>query len=131
MKVIVNGTFDLLHPGHVELLNYAKSLGSYLIVAIDTDERVRQLKGPTRPINNQNTRKFLLENIKAVDEVVLFNSDDQLLRFIEKCDLMVKGSDYIGKPILGEALIDIKFYERTEHSTTSTIEDIVNRRQGQ
>jgi D-beta-D-heptose 7-phosphate kinase/D-beta-D-heptose 1-phosphate adenosyltransferase len=100
-------------------------------VAIDTDERVRQLKGPTRPINNQNTRKFLLENIKAVDEVVLFNSDDQLLRFIEKCDLMVKGSDYIGKPILGEALIDIKFYERTEHSTTSTIEDIVNRRQGQ
>ena len=69
----------------------------------------------------------MLENLKAVDEVVLFNSDAELLRFIEKCDIMVKGSDYIGKPIVGEALIDIEFYERTEHSTTKTIQDIIDR----
>ncbi len=126
-KVIVNGTFDILHPGHLALLNYAKSLGDFLIVAIDTDERVSQLKGPSRPINKQADRKLMLENLKAVDEVVLFNSDAELLRFIEKCDTMVKGSDYIGKPIVGEALIDIEFYERTEHSTTKTIQDIIDR----
>ncbi len=126
-KVIVNGTFDILHPGHLALLNYAKSLGDFLIVAIDTDERVSQLKGPSRPINKQADRKLMLENLKAVDEVVLFNSDAELLRFIEKCDIMVKGSDYIGKPIVGEALIDIEFYERTEHSTTKTIQDIIDR----
>ena len=126
-KVIVNGTFDILHPGHLALLNYAKSLGDFLIVAIDTDERVSQLKGPSRPINKQADRKLMLENLKAVDEVVLFNSDAELLRFIEKCNIMVKGSDYIGKPIVGEALIDIEFYERTEHSTTKTIQDIIDR----
>ncbi len=128
MKIIVNGTFDILHPGHLALLNYAKSLGDFLIVAIDTDERVRKLKGSSRPINDQATRKIMLENLRAVDEVQLFNSDDELLRLIEKCDIMVKGSDYINKPIVGAALIDIEFYERTEHSTTKTIQDIVNRR---
>jgi D-beta-D-heptose 7-phosphate kinase/D-beta-D-heptose 1-phosphate adenosyltransferase len=128
MKIIVNGTFDILHPGHLALLNYAKSLGDFLIVAIDTDERVRKLKGSSRPINDQATRKIMLENLRAVDEVQLFNSDDELLRLIEKCDIMVKGSDYIDKPIVGAALIDIEFYERTEHSTTKTIQDIVNRR---
>ncbi len=128
MKIIVNGTFDILHPGHLALLNYAKSLGDFLIVAIDTDERVRKLKGSSRPINDQATRKIMLENLRAVDEVQLFNSDDELLRLIEKCDIMVKGSDYKDKPIVGDALIDIEFYERTDHSTTKTIQDIVNRR---
>lgn len=128
MKIIVNGTFDILHPGHLALLNYAKSLGDFLVVAIDTDERVRSLKGSTRPINNQATRKLMLENLRAVDEVQLFNTDDELLRLIEKCDIMVKGSDYKDKPIVGDALIDIEFYERTDHSTTKTIQDIINRR---
>lgn len=127
MKIIVNGTFDILHPGHIALLNYAKSLGDFLIVAIDTDERVRKLKGLDRPINNQADRKLMLENLKAVDEVCLFNSDAELLQFIEQCDIMVKGSDYKDKPIVGEALIDIEFYDRTEHSTTKTIQDIANR----
>jgi D-beta-D-heptose 7-phosphate kinase/D-beta-D-heptose 1-phosphate adenosyltransferase len=128
MKIIVNGTFDILHPGHLALLNYAKSLGDFLVVAIDTDERVRKLKGLTRPINDQATRKLMLENLRAVDEVQLFNTDDELLRLIEKCDIMVKGSDYKDKPIVGDALIDIEFYERTDHSTTKTIQDIINRR---
>ena len=63
MKVFVNGTFDLLHRGHLELLNYAKSMGDYLMVGIDTDDRVREKKGPTRPIHNQEERKFFLENL--------------------------------------------------------------------
>ena len=71
--IFVNGTFDILHPGHIELLNYAKSLGNHLMIGIDSDERVTQLKGPERPINNQRYRAFMLKNLKAVDEVVIFN----------------------------------------------------------
>jgi D-beta-D-heptose 7-phosphate kinase/D-beta-D-heptose 1-phosphate adenosyltransferase len=127
MKVIVNGTFDILHPGHLALLNYAKSLGDFLLVAIDTDDRVRQLKGPSRPINNQQDRKTMLENLKPVDQVNLFNSDEELLHLISQCDIMVKGSDYKDKPVIGSDLIDIIYYERTEHSTTKTIQDIANR----
>ena len=127
MKVFVNGTFDILHPGHIALLNYAKSLGVYLLVGIDCDERVVQLKGPARPINSQTDRKLMLENLKAVDEVQVFNSDKELLHLIGQCDIMVKGSDYINKPIIGSDQIEIKFYERTEHSTTKAIQDIANR----
>jgi D-beta-D-heptose 7-phosphate kinase/D-beta-D-heptose 1-phosphate adenosyltransferase len=127
MKIVVNGTFDILHPGHIALLNYAKSLGDFLVVAIDADERVKQLKGPTRPINNQHDRKLLLENLKAVDEVQIFKTNEELVDIISNCSIMVKGSDYQGKQIIGSDLIDIIFYERTEHSTTKAIQDITNR----
>ena len=63
-KIIVNGTFDCLHPGHIELLNAAKNMGDYLLVCIDTDSRVKELKGPTRPIYNQADRKFILQTFK-------------------------------------------------------------------
>lgn len=125
--IIVNGTFDIIHPGHLELLNYAKSLGDYLIVAIDTDTRVQQLKGHDRPINNQYERKMLLENLKAVDEVQIFNSNEELVDIIKKCSIMVKGSDYRGKQSIGEEYCQVIYYERTEHSTTQKIQDIINR----
>ena len=127
MKIIVNGTFDVMHPGHIALLNYAKSLGDFLLVAIDTDDRVRQLKGPTRPINNEQDRKCILENLKSVDQVCLFKSDKELLHLISECDIMVKGSDYKDKPVIGSDLLYIIFYERTEHSTTKAIQNIINR----
>lgn len=126
-RVIVNGTFDILHPGHIELLNYAKSCGDYLLVAIDTDERVRSLK-PGRPINCQQDRQLMLANLRAVDQVELFNSDQELEDLVKTCDLMIKGSDYQGKPIVGQQYIEVEFYERTKHSTTQTIQDIINRR---
>ncbi len=130
-KIVVNGTFDVIHPGHLALLNYAKSLGDFLIVAIDTDERVRELKGPNRPINNQNERRLLLENLKAVDEVRLFNSKEELIDIIKQCAIMVKGSDYKGKSIIGEAHCpQVIYYDRTEHSSTQKIQDIINRGQG-
>ena len=125
-RVIVNGTFDILHPGHVELLNFARSCGDFLLVAIDTDERVSQLK-PGRPINNQWDRRFILRNLKSVDKVVFFNSDEELLSLVKECDIMVKGSDYRGQPIIGSDCIEIKFYERTEHSTTKIIQRITDR----
>ena len=77
-SIFVNGTFDVLHPGHIALLNFAKSLGSRLFVAIDSDERVKDFKGPTRPINSVYERKLLLQNLKAVDEVEVFDSDEEV-----------------------------------------------------
>lgn len=126
-KVIVNGSFDILHPGHIELLDFAKTQGDYLLVAIDTDRRIKQLKGNSRPINNETDRQTMLLSLKSVDDVVLFDSDDQLIELIKSCDIMVKGSDYKDKPVIGEALVEVIFYERTEHSTTKIIQDIVDR----
>ena len=130
-KVIVNGTFDILHRGHIEMLNYAKSLGDYLLVVIDTDDRVRELKGQGRPINNQHDRWFMLKNIKAVDDVWFFNSRESLIEKIKIYDpgIMVKGSDYKDRSVVGKELVPkVVYYDRTEHSTTKTIQDIIDRR---
>lgn len=129
-RIVVNGTFDILHRGHIELLNYAKSLGDWLLVCIDTDERVQQLKGSSRPINNQDDRKFMLQNLKAVDYVLFFDSEEKLEEILEiyHADIMVKGSDYQGKPIVGTQYCkEIVFYEHTGHSTTDIIQRITDR----
>jgi D-beta-D-heptose 7-phosphate kinase/D-beta-D-heptose 1-phosphate adenosyltransferase len=127
-KVVVNGTFDVIHPGHLALLNYAKSLGDFLIVAIDADARVTSLKGPQRPINNQSERKLLLENLKAVDQVVIFNSSSELVDIIKNCAIMVKGSDYKGRSVIGEANCQVIYFDRiNEYSSTKKIQDIINR----
>lgn len=128
-KVFVNGTFDIIHVGHIELLNFAKSLGDFLIVAIDSDERVKKLKGNNRPVNNVNERKIILENLKPVDEVKIFNTDQELIDIIKTCDVMVKGSDYKLLPIIGKDDIkEIVFFNRIkEYSTTKKIEAILIR----
>lgn len=129
--VFVNGTFDILHPGHIQLLNTARSLGDYLIVAIDSDERVRQLKGPSRPINTEQDRKLMLENLKAVSEVMIFNSDKELEMIVNECSpaVMMVGSDWRGKTIVGgQYAKHIEYFERIdEYSSTKTIQDIINR----
>lgn len=130
IKIVVNGTFDIVHRGHIELLNYAKSIGDWLLVCIDTDRRVKELKGDHRPINNQYDRQFMLQNLQAVDAVRFFDSAEELEYILKtyQADIMVKGSDYQGKPVVGSQYCkEIKFYERTEHSTTKTIQDIIDR----
>lgn len=129
MKTIfVNGTFDILHAGHVKMLNYARSLGDELIVAIDSDERVRKLKSEKRPINKLEDRILLLSNLKSVDLVLSFNSDQELIDLVQKCDIIVKGDDYKNKDFVEKKYCkEIKYYDRTEHSTTKTIQDIINR----
>jgi rfaE bifunctional protein nucleotidyltransferase chain/domain len=94
--VMVNGTFDVLHPGHIALLNTARSYGDYLVVAIDTDRRVKDLKGNLRPINNQDDRRIMLSNLKAVDVVEFFDSTEELVNLMKlyKPDTYVKGSDW-------------------------------------
>ena len=95
MKVWVNGTFDVLHRGHIELFKYAYGFGE-VRVGIDLDERVKKFKGKDRPINTFEDRKYLIESIKYVDSVVGFGSDDELKQEIKKwgSTLMVIGSDY-------------------------------------
>ena len=131
MKTIfVNGTFDILHPGHVQLLNYARSLGDSLIVAIDSDRRVQELKGKDRPINSEDDRKFMLENLRSVDTVLFFDSDQELEDICRLYNpIMVKGSDYRGRTIIGQQYCkEIVFYDRIEpYSTTRTIQDISSR----
>lgn len=94
--VFTNGVFDVLHRGHIELLSFCKQHGDYLIVAIDTDERVRKNKGESRPFNKLEDRKFLLEALKSVDEVVSFGSlyDLQMLHQSIRPDVVIKGSDW-------------------------------------
>jgi D-beta-D-heptose 7-phosphate kinase/D-beta-D-heptose 1-phosphate adenosyltransferase len=128
-KIFVNGTFDILHPGHIALLSYARSLGDSLTVAIDSDRRVKLLKGNNRPINSAFDRKYMLSALKFVDRVEIFDSDDELCKLIASHDLMIKGSDYINCPIVGKELIDIIFFDRIGgYSTSDKIQDIINRR---
>jgi D-beta-D-heptose 7-phosphate kinase/D-beta-D-heptose 1-phosphate adenosyltransferase len=130
-SVFVNGTFDVLHLGHLALLNYAKSLGDKLFVAIDSDERVRQLKGQTRPIHDTYQRKVMLLNLKAVDEVEIFSSDEELEMWIKQINpsIMVVGSDWRNKTVIGSQYAKrLEFFERIdEYSSTKTIQDIINR----
>ena len=129
--LLVNGTFDILHPGHIAMLNTARSLGDYLIVCIDTDRRVKELKGDKRPINSQVFRKVMLQNLKAVDIVEFFDSQDDLIRLIQlyKPDIMVKGSDWKGKSVVAEKYVkEIFWYDRIdEYSSTRIIQDIIAR----
>jgi len=129
--IFVNGTFDILHPGHVQLLNYAKSLGDTLTVGIDSDRRVSEKKGPTRPVNNVGDRAYMLQNLKAVDYIVIFDSDEELERCIKtvKPDIMVVGSDWKDKSVIGGMYAaELKFFDRIEeYATTKTIESIIDR----
>lgn len=132
-KIFVNGSFDVLHTGHLDLLDFAGSLGDQLLVAIDTDRRIEYNKGKDRPFNNQETRKRLMAMLKPVTSVVTFDSDEELVDIIRRYepDVMVKGSDWRGGQVLGEEYCkQIIFYERTNgESTTKTLEDFINRRQ--
>lgn len=130
-KIVVNGTFDVLHPGHVFLLNAARAHGDYLLVCIDADQRVSALKGSDRPILTQDERRVILLNLKSVDEVQIFNSEEELVSILSayQPDVMVKGSDWKGRPIVGEHCCKrIEFYDRIEqYSTTKTIQRITGR----
>jgi D-beta-D-heptose 7-phosphate kinase/D-beta-D-heptose 1-phosphate adenosyltransferase len=128
-KIFVNGTFDLLHEGHIALINYAKTLGDELAIAIDSDERVKRLKGEDRPINTQQERSTLLINLKSVNDVYIFDTDEELEYLVSIHDVMVKGSDYKDKPIIGQDVCkELVFFDRIDgYSTTQKIQDITDR----
>jgi D-beta-D-heptose 7-phosphate kinase/D-beta-D-heptose 1-phosphate adenosyltransferase len=124
-KVIwTNGCFDVLHRGHIELFKYAKSLGNYLVVGIDTDERVRSSKGDSRPFNNLEDRVAMLESIKYIDEIRVFDHDDELDTqvLLSDAEIMVVGSDYKNKKVIGSRHVqEVKFFDRIEGYSTTKI----------
>lgn len=132
MKIIfVNGCFDVLHPGHIQLFKYAKSLGDYLIVAIDSDKRVSEMKGPERPIFSQSDRSQTLEAIRYIDVVHIFDSKEDLENLLKSIapDIMLVGSDWKGKEVVGEQYAKtVRFFDRVgEYSTTKTLQGLTYR----
>ena len=122
-KVWVNGTFDILHIGHIRLLNFAKSFG-IVRVGLDTDDRVSEKKGIERPFNKLDNRKEFISAINGVDSVVSFGTDEELRNCIKEWepDVFVIGTDYIDKPIIGGGLAkEIKFFKKVDGISTSKI----------
>jgi D-beta-D-heptose 7-phosphate kinase/D-beta-D-heptose 1-phosphate adenosyltransferase len=126
MRIWINGCFDVLHYGHFRMIEYAASLGEMLVIGIDSDERVKKMKGEDRPFHTETQRKFNLMQIKGVSNVVIFDSDETLRSQIElyKPNIFVIGSDYVNKPIIGGNHADeIRFFDRiTDFSTTKILE---------
>jgi len=102
--VFTNGVFDLLHPGHVDVLLAARREGDALIVGLNSDDSVRRLKGPTRPVRDQAARAYVLAALGMVDAVVLFEQDTplELIRLLQP-DVLVKGGDYDADSVIGGA----------------------------
>lgn len=138
-KIIVttNGCFDLLHVGHVRILKAAKSLGDILIVGINSDDSVRQLKGPARPITEENDRAEILMSLSCVDYVTIFSEDTpvEFLREV-KPDIHVKGSDYSPDTLAETPVVEnnggkIVILELVpERSTSSIVSRIQDERSG-
>lgn len=133
LKVWVNGSFDILHIGHLRLLEFASQYGS-VRVGVDSDRRIKEKKGPRRPFNTLEDRVSFLSSIKYVDSVVTFDSDDELRQRIKEyeTDIMVIGNDYKSKPVIGvEYANNIIFFPKIEQYSTTAIlqyeKDISNR----
>lgn len=125
--VFTNGCFDIIHAGHIKVLRKAKSLGNILIVGLNTDFSVRRLKGENRPVNNQKERAIVLDSLKFVDYVVLFNEDTPI-KVIQQLnpDILVKGGDYKIKDIVGYGIVPkiVRVSLLKGRSTTSLLEKI-------
>lgn len=130
-RVFVNGCFDVLHRGHIELLRYAESLGEYVIVGLDSDSRIREMKGAGRPINSQEDRKAIMESLEYVNEVYFFDSDEELEILIEKvrAGTMIVGEEYKDKKVIGHRPeISLHFFPKIDgYSTTRTVENFTDR----
>ena len=126
MVIWTNGCFDILHRGHIEMFQYANSLGDSLIVGLDTDARVREKKGESRPVNRLEDRSYVISALECVDAVVSFGSDQELIDHIQRLqpDVMVVGSDWRGKKVVGsEYAGEVRFFDRIgDYSTTNILE---------
>lgn len=130
MKIVfTNGCFDILHRGHIEYLQKSKDLGDFLIVGINSDESVKKLKGPNRPINNEQDRKFMLQSLKCVNRVVVFNEDTpyEIIKKL-KPHVLTKGGDYTIETTIGHDLVEKTYIIpfTSGYSTTNIIERIYN-----
>jgi len=127
--VFVNGTFDVLHPGHVKLFKVARSLGDRVIVATDTDEKIRKDKGPAKPINDICHRVAMLESIKYIDIVLYFNTRKELEDLIQlySPDILLLGNDWENGDVVGREFVkEVRFLPRVGgYSSTKVIQNIL------
>lgn len=131
--VFSNGCFDIIHRGHIEYLAKASDLGDKFIIGLNTDASIKRLKGPSRPINNQDARAIVLAALQFVDAVVLFDEDTpyNLIKAVQP-DVLVKGNDYKPEDIVGYDIVTAKggvvtTIELVEgYSTTNTIAKMKN-----
>lgn len=119
----VNGCFDVIHAGHIEMIKYASALGQRLVVGLDTDERVRNSKGPSRPINILRNRISVMESIKYVDKVVTFGTDEELIQQIveNNADIIVVGEEYKGRVIGADKVKTVTYFPRLFDLSTTNI----------
>jgi rfaE bifunctional protein nucleotidyltransferase chain/domain len=125
-KIWTNGCFDILHIGHIKMLQYARSLGDNLIVGIDSDRRVKELKGDSRPINNQDDRKELLLALSCVDNVFIFDSKEEMCSLLVEQNIkeLVVGEEYRNKEVTGQEIVSrIHFFEKVKNFSTTSIID--------
>lgn len=130
MLIFTNGCFDIIHSGHVQLLEFCKNIGGKVIVGLNSDTSVKMNKGDSRPINNQEDRKKVLESIRYVDQVIVFE-DMTPLKLIEqiKPDIIVKGSDYSEEQVVGNRIAKVILFSYINgKSTTNIINEIKNER---
>tara|TARA_R100000700_G_C3039778_1_gene64370 strand:- start:13 stop:414 length:402 start_codon:yes stop_codon:yes gene_type:complete len=127
--IFTNGCFDVIHRGHIELLKFCKGFGK-VVVGLNSDESIRRIKGPRRPVFKCADRKFMLESCKYVDRVVVFEEDTpiELIKKI-KPDIIVKGGDYKKEDVVGNDICEqiIIFNYLDGYSTTQILEDLNNR----
>lgn len=129
--VFTNGCFDILHRGHISYLEQAKSLGDILIVGVNSDSSVKKLKGEGRPVNIESDRAYVLDNVKSVDHVIIFEEDTPY-NLIDKIkpDYLVKGGDWKEEDIVGSDIvkanggkvISLKYVDN--YSTTNILKKI-------
>jgi D-beta-D-heptose 7-phosphate kinase/D-beta-D-heptose 1-phosphate adenosyltransferase len=130
--VFTNGVFDILHPGHIELLEFAKSKGDFLIVGINDDQSVKRIKGSNRPVFSLKERLEVLEAIEYVDYIIPFSQDTplELIQQLHRIDILIKGGDYHPSQVVGRKEIEtsggklIIFRFKSSISTTSIINRI-------
>jgi D-beta-D-heptose 7-phosphate kinase/D-beta-D-heptose 1-phosphate adenosyltransferase len=105
--VFTNGCFDVMHRGHIEFLRFCKSQGDVLIVGLNSDNSVKTIKGPDRPINNQHDRSAVLAALETVDYITVFDEADplNLIKRI-KPDILVKGQDWADKGVVGREFVE-------------------------
>lgn len=125
--IFTNGCFDLIHIGHIRLLEFAASLGT-LVVGLNSDASVKRLKGPSRPINPANQRKEVLKAIKYVSEVIVFDEDTPLNLIRELSPrVLVKGGDYKPEEVIGYGITEIKIFPLIQGVSSSIL---INRTSG-
>jgi len=123
MTIWTNGCFDILHAGHVFMLEHARKMGTRLVVGLDTDERVKANKNSKRPFHTLEQRMFVLKSLRCVDEVVSFSNDEELIsRIVEAgAQLIVIGDDYKEKRVIGSEIVNVYFYKRIDNLSSSRI----------